>query len=111
MRLVSSATELPSNTSSILPQHNGNISSYWKNFVFVSSVVNGKPWPLVYMSEEETSSSTSPQEHFNTLKAFTILFIVILLSNIFSSPSLALADLITMKTLKPKVHLYGRQRL
>lgn len=47
----------------------------------------------------------------STRELFIILFIVILVSNVISSPSLALADTVTVQTLRPNVHLYGHQRL
>lgn len=91
--------------SSKISLHDRN-SSYWKDFIFVSSMVNDKPWPLVYASKEDEVSQVP-----STTELFTILLIIILFSNIISSPSLALADTVTMQTLRPNVHLYGRQRL
>lgn len=92
--------------SSKMSLHNGNSSTYWKDFVFVSSMVHDKPWPLIYASKEEEMIQIS-----STTELFTILLIIILVSNVISSPSLALADTVTMQTLGPNVHLYGRQRL
>lgn len=113
MNFFPRSVELPYNSSNIF-SHQLNTSVYWKDFVFVSSVVNGKPWPLVYLSKEEASPkvlSHNSENVANTSELFTILFIIILFSNVISSPSLALADTVTMQTLKPNVHLYGRQRL
>ena len=109
-RLIPRSSGLPANLSNILAWSESNASIYLKDYIFVSSVVNGKPWPLVYLSNKEASPEVSTQTS-NTAELFTILFILILLSNIISSPSLALADVVTMQTLKPNVHLYGRQRL
>lgn len=105
LNFISRSIEGGDNSSEISP-HVGNFSSYWKDFVFVSSVVNDKPWPLVYASKEDDMSQIP-----STTELFTILLIIIFISNIISSPSLALADTVTMQTLRPNVHLYGRQRL
>lgn len=111
MHLISRSTNQHGNYSSIGRQER-NVSVFWSDFTFVSSVVNSKPWPLVYLSEEQTSyQPLKLRSAANTTELFTILFIIILVSNVISSPSLALADTVTMQTLKPNEHLYGRQRL
>ena len=113
MRFIPRSIKMPDNSSKLFPRE-GNTSIFWKDFVFVSSMVNSKPWPLVYLSREAASPkglSENSTKVPSTTELFTILFIVILFSNIISSPSLALADTVTMQTLKPNVHLYGRQRL
>lgn len=92
--------------SSKMSLHERNSTTYWKDFIFVSSMVNDKPWPLVDASKEDEVSQVP-----STTELFTILLIIILISNVISSPSLALADTVTMQTLRPNVHLYGRQRL
>jgi len=105
LNFISRSVQGADNSSRISLQ-DGNSSTYWKDFIFVSSMVNGKPWPLVYASEEENTPRVA-----STRELFIILFIIILVSNIISSPSLALADTVTVQTLRPNVHLYGHQRL
>lgn len=105
LNFISRSVEGGDNSSRISLQ-DGNSSTYWKDFVFVSSVVNEEPWPLVYASKEEDTLRIP-----STRELFTILFIIILVSNVISSPSLALADTVTVQTLRPNVHLYGHQRL
>lgn len=105
LNLISRSVQGGDNSSRISLK-DGNYSTYWKNFIFVSSMVNGKPWPLVYTTKEENTSRIP-----STRELFAILFIIILVSNVISSPSLALADTVTMQTLRPNVHLYGQQRL
>lgn len=105
LNFISRSVEGGDNSSRISLQ-DGNYSTYWKDFVFVSSMVNDKPWPLVYASKEENIPRIA-----STRELFIILFIIILVSNVISSPSLALADTVTVQTLRPDVHLYGHQRL
>lgn len=113
MHSIPRSIEQQNNSSSTI-SHEKNASIYWKDFIFVPSAVNSKPWPLDYLIKEEASLellSKNSESVPNTKELFTILFIIILFCNVISSPSLALADTVTMQTLKPNVHLYGRQRL
>lgn len=105
LSIISRSIEGRKDSSNISTNH-GNSSTYWNDFVFVSSMVDEHPWPLAYASKDVDTPQTT-----NTTELFIVLLVIILVSNVISSPSLALADTVTMQTLRPSTHLYGCQRL